>query len=95
MRPQQTTGTPPTTQAETKPDAKAKTLSPAVVLGRAIQKLCDLDIEETEALAKSPSKIKDEFAKKRAAVLESLTESQRKSAVAAVAANRPEEEAAE
>jgi hypothetical protein len=72
-----------------------RTLTDGVTVGRAADRLMRLDNEEREALAQSPTAIKELFAKKRDAVLSGLSDAQRKGALAMAEAMKPSAEAAE
>jgi hypothetical protein len=59
-----------------------RAVSAGVILGRIAEKLAAFDVEEAEALAKSPEVIKAGFAKKREKELEGLTQEQREGVLA-------------
>ena len=69
--------------AETKP---AKVVSEGVRIGRAIQKLIELDAAEKEALAASPAAIRAKFDAERAEVMAGFSDTQRNAVLAAVSA---------
>ncbi len=70
----------------------ARTLTPGVVIGRAIQKMQEIDADEAEALEQSPTQIRALYQAKRDELLNSLEEKQRKVVIAAVAASRDDED---
>lgn len=72
----------------------SRSLSTGVIVGRAAERLLELEQEEREALARSPEAIKAAFAKKREEVLAKLTEKQRDGAIAMANAMRSTDEAA-
>ena len=82
---------PPIENASTETAAAAKTrsLNSGTIVGRAADRLLELEVEERVALARSPEAIKEGFAKKREEALSKLTETQRKGALAMVEAMRP------
>lgn len=73
---------------------RTRVQSSGVTIGRAIEKLTELYAAEEAALSMSPTKIREDFAKKRAVAVEDLTEQQLKAVEAATAALRPVEEKA-
>jgi hypothetical protein len=71
-------------------DGKAtRNLTTGVIVGRAAERLLKLENDERDALANTPATIKAAYAKKKDEVLASLTEAQRKGALAMVEAMRP------
>jgi hypothetical protein len=73
---------------------RTRVQSSGVTIGRAIEKLTELYAAEEAALSMSPTKIRDDFAKKRAAVLDPLNEQQRKAVEGATNALRTSEDKA-
>lgn len=64
----------PSTDAE---ESASRKLSMGVRLGRAAEKLAELDISERDALARSPDEIRNAHAKKREEVLSQFSPDQR------------------
>lgn len=67
---------------------KTRALNSGTIVGRAADRLLELEVEERVALARSPEAIKEGFAKKREETLSKLTETQRKGALAMADAMR-------
>jgi len=69
-------------------ESKTRSLKGGTIVGRAADRLLELEVEERKALAMSPEVIKAGFAKKREEALSKLSDVQRKGALAMAEAMR-------